>query len=172
MKNNKNFSIKKNSILNEVLIIKPSNFTDNRGKIWTSWNNKILNNTDFNLDKFTISKKNVLRGFHGDNKAWKLVSCVYGEALAVVVDYRKNSPNLYKSFKIKLNNKNNYSILIPPNFLNSWLCLSNECIYHYKYSFKGSYYDVEKQITVPWNSDKLKIKWPIKKPILSARENF
>ena len=30
-------------------------------------------------------------GIHGDNKSWKLVSCVFGEIQQVVVDMRKDS---------------------------------------------------------------------------------
>ena len=37
-------------------------------------------------------------------------------------------------------------ILIPPMFLNSWLCLSKDCIYSYDYFFKGNYNDVKDQI--------------------------
>ena len=64
---------------------------------------KYFRNIDFNLDKFTLSKKNVLRGFHGDKKSWRLITCVKGSILSVIVDYRPNSKNYLKftSFKIK-----------------------------------------------------------------------
>ena len=60
--------------LKEIKIFKPSVFKDFRGEIWTKWENKYLKNMNFNLCKFTNSKKNVLRGFHGDKKSWKLVN--------------------------------------------------------------------------------------------------
>ena len=108
--------------LKEVKIIKPIIFKDFRGQIWTKWEKKIFKNIKFNLSKYTISKKNVLRGFHGDHKSWKLVSCIKGEVLNVVVDYRKNSKNYLKYKSFILNDKNKLSLLIPPKFLNSWLC--------------------------------------------------
>ena len=70
-----------------------NSFKDIRGQIWTTWDKKYFKNINFNRDKFSISKKNVLRGFHGDKKTWKLITCLRGEILCVVVDYRSNSKN-------------------------------------------------------------------------------
>ncbi len=82
------FSDKK---LKDIKIYKPTIFKDTRGEIWTKWEKKHFKNLNFNLSKFTKSKKNVLRGFHGDRKSWKLITCIKGEILNVVVDYRKKS---------------------------------------------------------------------------------
>lgn len=156
--------------LKEIKYFHSKVFKDSRGKIWTSWDKDFFKNIKFNLDKFTTSKKNVLRGFHGDTKSWKLVTCLKGEILSVIVDYRKNSKNYLKYTRIKMSEKNRISVLIPPNFLNSWLCISKECLYQYKYSFRGKYNDVKDQISIKWNDPKINFKWPIKKPILSKRD--
>ena len=156
--------------LKEIKYFHSKVFKDSRGKIWTSWDKNFFRNIRFNLDKFTTSKKNVLRGFHVDTKSWKLVTCLKGEILSVIVDYRKNSKNYLKYTKIKMSEKNRISVLIPPNFLNSWLCISKECLYQYKYSFKGKYNDVKDQISIKWNDPKINFRWPIKKPILSKRD--
>ena len=156
--------------LKEIKYFNSKVFKDSRGKIWTSWDKDFFRNIRFNLDKFTTSKKNVLRGFHGDTKSWKLVTCLKGEILSVIVDYRKNSKNYLKYTRIKMSEKNRISVLIPPNFLNSWLCISKECLYQYKYSFRGKYNDVKDQISIKWNDPKINFKWPIKKPILSKRD--
>jgi len=156
--------------LKEIKYFKPTTFKDFRGLIWTSWEKNFFKNLDFNLDKFTLSKKNVLRGFHGDNKSWKLVTCLKGEILSTFVDYREESKNYLKYTSIRMNEKNKISVLIPPKFLNSWLCISKDCLYYYKYSFRGKYNDVNDQISVKWNDPKINFNWPIKKPILSARD--
>ena len=156
--------------LKEIKYFKINTFKDFRGQIWTFWEKNYFKNIKFNLDKFTTSKKNVLRGFHGDKKSWRLVTCVKGEVLNVVVDFRPNSKNYLKYVSFKMNDKNKNSILIPPMFLNSWLCLSKDCIYSYDYSFKGNYNDVKDQISVKWNDSKINFKWPIQKPILSFRD--
>ena len=67
--------------LKEVKIIKPIIFKDFRGEIWTKWEKKIFKDIKFNLSKYTTSKKNVLRGFHGDLKSCQLVSFVKGKSV-------------------------------------------------------------------------------------------
>ena len=156
--------------LKEVKHFKIKTFNDFRGQIWTFWEKKYFKNINFNLDKFSLSKKNVLRGFHGDKKSWRLITCVKGEILSVIVDYRPKSKNFLKYTSYKLNDKNKRSILVPPMFLNSWLCLSKEALYAYKWSFKGKYVDSNDQISVKWNDPRINFIWPVKKPILSKRD--
>ncbi len=162
--------IKSDKKLSEIKYFKADSFKDSRGEIWTNWKNSYFKKIKFNLDKFTISNQKVLRGFHCDNKSWKLVTCIKGEVLNVIVDYRRKSKNYLKYTAIKLNEKNKISILIPPMFLNSWLCLSKESLYQYKYSFRGKYNDVKNQISVKWNDPRINFKWPLKNPILSKRD--
>ena len=69
-----------NKKLKEVKVYKSIPFKDYRGQLWTSWELRKINKK-FVHDKFSFSKKNVLRGFHGDKKTWKLISCVYGKIL-------------------------------------------------------------------------------------------
>ena len=76
-----------------VIILKNSVFKDKRGFYWTTWKKGVLKNINFNHDKFSISKKKVLRGLHCDFKSWKLVTCIYGKLFLVVVDMKKNSKN-------------------------------------------------------------------------------
>ena len=154
----------------KVKVFKNSTFKDHRGNYWTSWKKGSHNNIIFNHDKFSLSKKNVLRGLHGDNKTWKLVSCVFGKIFLVVIDFNKKSKNFLKKQSWILSHDNNIQVLIPPNYANGHLCLSDQCLFHYKLSYKGSYYGSKKQFSLKWNDSKLNIKWPIKKPILSTRD--
>ena len=55
-------------------------------------------------------------------------------------------------------------------FGNAMLCLSDECVLHYKLSYKGTYNDFNKQQSMHWNDLRVKIKWPKKKFILSNRD--
>ena len=61
-------------------------------------------------------------------------------------------------------------ILVPPYYANGHLCLTNMCLFHYKWSYKGRYLDKDKQKSYLWKDPKINIKWPIKKPILSKRD--
>ena len=88
----------------------------------------------------------------------------------IVVNYIRSSRNYLKSKSFILSHENGVQVLIPPNYANGHLCLSNECLFHYKLSYKGRYFDAKNQFSLRWNDPKSKIKWQIKKPILSSRD--
>ena len=154
----------------KIKIFKNKAFDDRRGYYWTSWKKESRPSINFKHDKFSLSKKNVLRGLHGDKKTWKLVSCPYGKFLLVVVNFSKESKGYLKWESWILSHKNGIQVLIPPNFANGHLCISKECLFHYKLSYKGSYADVKHQFSLRWNDPQLKIKWGVKNPILSFRD--
>ena len=121
---------------------------------------------------FTIvskSKKNVLRGLHMQSKKQqgKYVSVVKGKILDVCVDCRKNSKTFGKNYRIILSEKNAKSIYIPPGFIHGFLGLEKENIVVYGCT---NYRDKNSEIGVLWNDADLKIKWPIKNPILSVKD--
>ncbi len=154
----------------KIKIFTPSYHRDKRGDYWTTWEKNLFKKIKFNHDKFSISKKNVLRGFHVDFKSWKLVSCIFGEVILYVINFDENSKNYLQKKKILLNDKNKKIVLIPPHFANAYLCRSRKCVFHYKFAYKGKYADVKDQLSIRWNDPVLKIKWPLKKPILSKRD--
>ena len=153
-------------------LIRGKNFYDKRGYFREILRNNLLKKKKFIFWSISKSKKNVLRGLHGDNKTWKLVSCPYGECLLVVVNFIKDSRNYLKHKSWILSHENGMQILIPPNYANGHLCLSKKCLFHYKLSYKGTYADQKKQFSLRWNDPMLGINWRIKKPILSKRDKI
>lgn len=151
-----------------IKIIKGTIFTDKRGKLWTSWKKNRKNFKNFCHDKFSISKKNVLRGLHYDKKTWKLISCVHGKLFLVVVNCKESSKDYLKVFTKILSEKKNVQILVPPGYANGHLCLTDNCVFHYKLSYKGKYSDVNEQKVIKWNDPRLKIKWPLKKNLIMS----
>lgn len=149
---------------------KSSIFKDHRGLYWTSWEKKFFK-LNFNHDKFSSSKKNTLRGLHGDPKTWKLVSCVQGKVFFVIVNYDSKSKTFLKHKTMILKQGENKQVLIPPMYLNGFLCLSNSCVFHYKLSYKGKYSDVGNQISLKWNDKRLNIKWPQKKNLIMSKRD-
>jgi dTDP-4-dehydrorhamnose 3,5-epimerase len=169
------FKIEKSKKIHGIHIITPSIGKDDRGIIYTSFYDDYFkdflpNGLHFKHDKFSSSKKNVLRGIHGDVKSWKLVTCVYGEIYQVVVDCREESPtyNHWEAFTI--NSENPKFILLPPKIGNSFFVNSELAIYHYKLAYEGEYLDAKDQFSLRWNDPAIGIKWPIEKPILSERD--
>ena len=164
--------------LEEVAIIQPDVFYDYRGEYIETWNvdnysifDHLVNGNKpiiFKQDDISTSVKHTLRGLHGDNKTWKLVSCVYGSLLQVVVDMRESSDTYLEYDMFSINDKNRNQILIPPGFANGHLVMSDFGIFSYKQS--TLYGGASKQFTVKWNDPKLNIPWPIDNPILSSRD--
>lgn len=157
--------------IKDVKIFEPNIYTDYRGDLWTLWNKQESNfSLDFNHDKVSTSRKNVLRGIHGDFKSHKLVTCLFGEIYFVVVDNRKDSETYKKWDWIILDDKKRKQILLPPGVGNGFLVLSEKSVFHYKWSYDGEYPDVKDQFTIKWNDPKYNINWPIQNPILQMRD--
>lgn len=159
-----------------VFILTPQVSDDLRGNIWTSFIKQeveklIPENLEFNHDKFSLSKNNVLRGIHGDSKSWKLVTCVYGKIQQVVVDMRKDSPTYLNWIDFEISRKNQQLVLIPPNMGNAYYVMSKEAVYHYKLAYHGSYIDADEQFSVKWDNEEININWSTDSPILSLRDS-
>ena len=118
-------------MIDGVQIIEPDAFTDHRGDLWTIWKEGDYN-LKFNHDKVSTSKKNVLRGIHGDNKTWKLISCLYGKFYLLVVNNDKQSKQYKKWASFILDDKKKHMVLVPPRFGNGHYVLSNKAIFYYK----------------------------------------
>jgi dTDP-4-dehydrorhamnose 3,5-epimerase len=164
--------IVKNTKLNGVKIISHNDsFEDFRGEYVETYNKKLYFekgiSIDFVQDDYSWSTKGVLRGLHGDNKTWKLVSCPFGKYYLVVIDLNKGSAThgLWEAFV--LSDINKMQILIPPNHANGHLILSERAIFQYKQS---EYYSPGKQFTIKYNDPKYNIWWPIDEPTLSLRD--
>ena len=123
---------------------------------------------DFVEQDFSLSRRNVLRGLHGDPKTWKLISCLYGEFYLVVLNYIESSPSFGKWESFTLNSRGP-QILIPPMYANGHLILSDWAMFHYNQS--EYYIDGSNQFSVKWDDPRFNIVWPIKNPILSARDS-
>jgi dTDP-4-dehydrorhamnose 3,5-epimerase len=151
-----------------LLEIELDPFHDKRGEIWSIYEKCELF-PDFVEDKVTISNRGVLRGLHGDYETDKLITCLHGELFLAVVDIRKNSPEYKKVTTFKLSEENPKMILVPSGCLNGHLCISDKCIFFYKWSKK--YTSPDDQITIKWDDSDLNINWPINYPILSDRDS-
>ncbi|MDC3022725.1 dTDP-4-dehydrorhamnose 3,5-epimerase [Candidatus Pelagibacter sp.] len=151
-----------------LLIFKSRNFFDNRGFFREIAIKKLIKEK-FVFDVSSKSKRNVLRGLHMQMKfqQGKYISVLKGKILDVVVDCRKNSKTFGKNFKIILSDSNCKSLYIPPGFLHGFLGLDSENIVTYSCT---NYRDKNSEIGVKWDDKDLKIKWKIKKPILSKKD--
>jgi len=152
-----------------VTTLCPDAYTDYRGDLWTLWKSGD-HGLVFNHDKVSTSRKNVLRGIHGDLKSHKLVTCLYGELYFVVADTRQESETFGMWDWTILSAANKKQVLIPPGVGNGFLVLSDQSVFHYKWSYSGDYPDVDNQFTIKWDDNQYAINWPINNPILQPRD--
>ena len=149
-------------------IISNKIYKDSRGYFKEDFKSAFFKGTKFIFSCTSKSKKNVLRGLHMQtkNKQGKFVSVLKGSILDVVVDLRKGSKTFGKHYKIVLTDKNGKSIFIPPGFAHGFLAKEKENIVHY---YNTNYRSLKNEIGIIWNDSSLKIKWPVKNPIISKK---
>ena len=150
-------------------IISNKIYKDSRGYFKEDFKSAFFKGTKFIFSCTSKSKKNVLRGLHMQtkNKQGKFVSVLKGSILDVVVDLRKSSKTFGKHYKIVLTDKNGKSIFIPPGFAHGFLAKEKENIVHY---YNTNYRSLKNEIGIIWNDSSLKIKWPVKNPIISKKD--
>ena len=167
MKINKTF-------IEDILIIEPQLFKDDRGFFYESYNKNHLdkkNNIVFVQDNESYSIRGVIRGLHFQKPPHaqiKLVRCISGRVLDIVVDLRKDSKTFGESFSVELSSENNKQLLIPKGFAHGFQVLSNEAIVNYKVD---QYYNSDSESGIIWNDKDLLIKWNHDiEPILSKKD--
>ena len=151
-----------------LLVIENQRFVDNRGlfrEILVEKNLKLR----FPFNVISLSKKNVIRGLHYQliKPQGKFISVIKGRILDVALDLRKNSKTYGKNFGCILSEENSKSIFIPPGFAHGFQALSNENYIIYSCT---KYRDEKNEVAIKYNDKVLKIKWPLKKLIISEKD--
>jgi len=159
-----------NTKFQDLKIISQKKNSDSRGNLRETFRREIIKWDNLIFDYATTSKKNVLRGFHFQSKfkQAKFVNVLKGKIFDCVVDLRKSSKTFGKSFSIELSEKNCLSLYVPEGFAHAYYTYSDLSIIYYKLS---NYYHPEYEDGLLWNDKFLNIKWPIKKPIISKKDN-
>jgi dTDP-4-dehydrorhamnose 3,5-epimerase len=132
---------------------KKSKYFEDRGSLYTIYDHKDFN-IDFVQDKISKSNQGVIRGFHGDDKTWKLITCLYGRLKLITYDV---DTDVKEEYILDGDDKESVSILVPPRVLNGHQCLSSHCIFHYKWSHY--YTGPENQWSVNYNDSDINPQW-------------
>jgi dTDP-4-dehydrorhamnose 3,5-epimerase len=145
---------------------------DSRGLFVKTYHAELFNkmdlNTDWNEEYYSLSQKHVLRGFHFQIPPYdhiKLVYCVTGEILDVLLDLRKDSPTFGEHCKIVVSSEKANMVYMPKGIAHGFLTLSDTATMAYKAS---TVYAPEHDTGVHWNS--AAVEWSITEPIISERD--
>ena len=119
-------------------------------------------------DDMSTSRRNVVRGLHGDANTWKLIHCAHGHLFMAVADMRSKSPTYLKIDCFELHGGSGMQALIPAGCATGMACLSEIGVLSYKQTTR--YGGAARQFTVRWDDAQLGIHWPVSNPILSERD--
>lgn len=147
-------------------------FCDDRGKLVKIHHEESLLklglNANFEESYYSVSKQGVLRGLHFQQPPAaqiKLVSCVSGIILDVVVDLRKNSDTYKNVFAVELSSKKANMLYVPEGFAHGFYTLSKEAIF---ISYNSKKYVPEFDAGIRWDS--IGFDWPDSSPIISKKD--
>lgn len=130
-----------NTKLNGVKVINPEKLNDDRGYFQETWNNRLYNSIlerlidPFVQDNESCSKKGVARGMHWQIPPMdqsKLVRCIRGKVIDIIVDITKNSPTFGEYIFIELSSENNNQVFIPRGYAHGFVSLEDDSIVSYK----------------------------------------
>ena len=152
--------------LQEVLLIKPRVFEDDRGFFFESFNKRDwLDATgvdcDFVQDNQSRSSNGVLRGLHYQvppSVQAKLVRVISGEIFDVAVDIRRASASFGQWTAQRLSADNRLQMWIPEGFAHGFLVLSETAEVLYKTT---DYYAPQDERCIAWNDEDISIAWPM-----------
>lgn len=164
-----------------ALIIEPRVFNDARGYFFESFSQRdfdsvvapiLGHSVTFVQDNESMSSYGVMRGLHFQRPPFtqsKLLRCVKGAVLDVVVDIRKGSPTFGQHVAVELSEENKRQFFIDKGFAHGFAVLSETAVFQYKCD---EFYHPEADGGISILDTSLGIDWriPAEKAILSDKD--
>ena len=125
-------------------------------------------NTEWPEEFFTVSRQGVLRGLHFQRPPHdhaKMVCCLHGRILDVVVDLRRGSPAFGQHQLFELDAARGESVYLPAGLAHGFLALTDGALVAYRV---GSVHAPAYDTGIRWDS--AGIPWPAGEKIVSARD--
>lgn len=159
----------------DLLLVKLPVYRDNRGYFLERFNADAFAKhglpARFAQDNHSHSLPNILRGLHYQSKPaqGKLVGVIRGRIWDVVVDLRAESATFGRTHGIELNDESGLQLWVPPGFAHGFCVLGDQpADVLYKVDAP---YNPAGESGIHWADPELAIDWPVRKPILSARDD-
>jgi len=159
--------------LDGVLIVEPRIFGDSRGFFKEVYHQdrykEVGISEDFVQDNVSRSARGVLRGMHFQKSKpqGKLIQCLRGEIVDVIVDINPSSKTYGHYESITINDENHRQVYVPPGYAHGFCVVSEIADISYKCT---DFYYPEDEGGLIWNDPDIGIDWPIKDPNLSEKD--
>jgi dTDP-4-dehydrorhamnose 3,5-epimerase len=158
-----------------VFRIEMERLTDDRGYFARTWSSRDAEERGLNtrIAQCNVSynrRRATLRGMHfqiAPHQEAKLVRCVRGALIDVILDLRPDSPTYKKWEAFELTQENGAAVYIPEGCAHGFQTLVDDTEVHYQIS---EYYAPDSARGVRWNDPAFAIVWPLPNPILSPRD--
>jgi len=137
-------------------------FSDHRGQFFEVYKNKQIKQLPkFVQDNVSRSVGGVLRGLHAQKKhpQGKLVTVISGRIFDVAVNIKTGSVNYFWL-------TSGQRVYVPPGHLHGFYCPIPSTVL-YKCT---DFYSKGDEIGVRWDDPDLNIPWPVKRPIISVKD--
>ena len=160
----------------EILLIKPTVFSDARGYFKESYNlndfEEFLPGVRFVQDNESKSTRGVLRGLHfqrAPHTQAKLVRVIQGSIWDVAVDIRPDSPTFKKYCFAEITAENHSQFFVPRGFAHGFIVTSETAIVQYK---TDNFYEPSSDAGIHAHDSDLSIPWPLstEEQILSNKD--
>jgi dTDP-4-dehydrorhamnose reductase/dTDP-4-dehydrorhamnose 3,5-epimerase len=161
--------------IKDVLVIEPDVFGDHRGWFIESYNKEKLKENgidiDFVQDNHSMNvSKGTLRGMHFQKAPMaqtKLVRCIKGSLLDVVIDIRKDSPTYKEWVGVELSAENKKQLFVPAGFAHGYITLCDDVEMQYKVD---KLYSPENDRSIRFDDPEIGIDWDNVNPIISEKD--
>lgn len=160
--------------LEDAVLIEQNKHEDDRGYFIETYNQREFSSVgldmEFVQDNHSLSHPHVLRGLHYqvERPQGKLVRCMKGSILDVIVDLRQSSPTFGQHYAVHLY-RPEVMLWVPEGFAHGFYVYSLHA--HVSYKTTEFYYK-EYDRTLLWNDPDLGIDWGIDSPFLSAKDKY
>ena len=152
--------------------VQPKVLSDDRGRFVKGFHTGAFKENGlvqtFDEVYYSVSRKGVLRGLHFQSPPdahVKLVSCVRGRILDVVVDLRKDSTTYHRVHSTELSATKGNMLYVPEGLAHGFLSLEDDTLF---LSMNSKEYSPQCDSGIRWDS--IGFVWPIENLIVSEKD--
>lgn len=124
----------------------------------------VQQNTSFSAQRGTLRGLHYQRQPHAEAK---LVRCIRGAIVDVIVDIRKDSETYLHHQLFELTAANRHQLYVPPGFAHSFQTLTDDVEVSYLVS---AAYHPEAESGLRYNDERLAIEWPMPPTVVSEKD--